>query len=130
MVTGYQKSLYGENRFDSIQEKWFADIADKDKEVKKWIKNPKNQIAIRYKFGNYYPDFIVETADETLIVEIKSSAEIADPAVKEKAKEAVNWCKLASKVTGINWGYKLIPHDKIVRQDSFKAVISTGVKVD
>ena len=130
VVTGYQKSLYGENRFDSIQEKWFADIADKDKEVKKWIKNPKNQIAIRYKFGNYYPDFIVETADETLIVEIKSSAEIADPAVKEKAKEAVNWCKLASKVTGINWGYKLIPHDKIVRQDSFKAVISTGVKVD
>ena len=130
VITGYQRSLYSENRFDSIPEKWFADIIDKDKEVKKWIKNPTNQIAIQYKFGSYYPDFIVETDEENLIIEIKSSAEISDPIVKEKAKEALNWCKLASKVTGSKWNYKLIPHDKIIRQDSFKAVLSAAVEVD
>lgn len=130
IITGYEKSLYTENKFDSKQEKWLADILDRDDEVKKWLKNPRNQIAIRYKFGNYYPDFVVETSAEILLVEVKSSAELKDIDVLEKAREAKNWCKEASKTTGKKWEYKLIPHDKIVRQDSFKAVISNAVKFE
>jgi type III restriction enzyme len=101
---------------------------DKDKEVKKWLKNPRNQIAIRYKFGNYYPDFIIETEKEMLLVEVKSSAELKKEEVLEKAREADNWCKVVSKITSKKWSYKLLPHDKINRQDSFKATISNVIK--
>jgi restriction endonuclease len=128
VVTGYKKSLYTENKFDSKQEKWFADILDRDKEIKKWLKNPRNQMAIRYKFGNYYPDFVVETDGEVLLVEVKSSAELKKEGVLEKAREADNWCKEVSKITGKKWSYKLLPHDKINRQDSFKATISNVIK--
>lgn len=128
VVTGYKNSLYTENKFDSKQEKWFADILDRDKEVKKWLKNPRNQIAIRYKFGNYFPDFFVETENEILLVEVKSSAELKKEEVLEKAREADNWCKEVSKITGKKWSYKLLPHDKISRQDSFKATISNVIK--
>lgn len=130
VVAGYKNSLYIENKFDSRQEKWFADIIDKDKEVKKWLKNPRNQIAIRYKFGNYYPDFMVELDKEILLVEVKSSAELKKEEVLEKAREANNWCKEVTKITGKNWSYKLLPHDKINRQDSFKATISNVIKYD
>jgi type III restriction enzyme len=126
--TGYKKSLYTENKFDSQQEKWFADILDRDADVKKWLKNPRNQVSIRYKFGNYYPDFIVETEKEVLLVEVKSSAELNKEDVLEKAKEADNWCDKVSKITGKNWSYKLLPHDKINRQDSFKATISNVIE--
>ena len=127
VVGGYTKSIYPENTFDSKQEKWFADIIDeKGNEVLKWVKNPK-QVAIKYRFGRYMPDFILHTKEGYVIVEVKSSNEIEDPIVIEKAREAMKWCEAASKACGDKWDYKLIPHDKIRRNDSFKATISNAV---
>lgn len=129
IVNGYTKSVYSECVFNSRQEKWFADILDaKGNEVLKWVKNP-NQLAIKYRFGRYMPDFVVQTATGFLIVEIKSSAELADPIVMEKAKEAIKWCKVATEETGNDWDYKMIPHDKVTRNDTFKATISRAVAI-
>ena len=129
IVSGYTKSVYPECVFNSRQEKWFADILDaKGNEVLKWVKNP-NQLAIKYRFGRYMPDFVIQTRTGFLIVEIKSSAELADPIVIEKAKEAMNWCKVATKTTEQSWDYKMIPHDKVTRNDSFKATIGRAVTV-
>ena len=136
VVIGYEKSLFTENKFDSRQEKWFADIADRDKEVRRWLRNPRKQMTIRYKFGGYDPDFIVQTDKEFLLVEVKARKEVfqpdnnMDPTVQDKAREAIKWCAKAAEVTGKKWNYKLIPHDKINRQDSFKAVISNAVKIN
>jgi type III restriction enzyme len=130
VTTGYGKSIYVDNKFESKQEKWFADILDRDDEVKKWVKNPRNQIYIRYKFGKYYPDFIVETDSDHFLIEIKSSAELTKPEVKEKAKEADAWCAEATKITKKNWHYSLLPHDLIKRRDSFQATMSNAVHWD
>ena len=130
IVGGYGKSIYSENAFDSKQEKWFADILDnkKEKDVLRWVRNPK-QVAIKYRYGRYFPDFMIQTRDGCLIVEIKSAADVKDPAVLEKAKEAIKWCRLASRETGVQWDYKLIPHDKVFKNDSFEAVMSNAVKL-
>jgi len=129
IITGYRKSVFTENSFNSKQEKWFADIIDKDDDVLRWVKTPRGQVAIKYRFGRYYPDFILQTKYGYMIIEVKSSAEIGQATVIEKAKEAENWCKVATKATGNQWNYKLIPHDKIFRNDSFKAVISNAIKL-
>ncbi|MBA7517558.1 hypothetical protein ES705_09612 [subsurface metagenome] len=129
VIKGYEKSIFPENKFDSRPEKVLADMLDKEKEVKKWVRNPKNQIAIKYKFGSYYPDFIVEMEDKFLVVEIKASSEIEDPVVMEKAREAKNWCRRACKFTKKKWEYHLIPHDKVIRADSVKAVLSASIKI-
>jgi len=130
VITGYSKSVYVDNKFESKQEKWFADILDRDDEVKKWVKNPRNQIFIRYKFGKYYPDFVVETDSDYFLIEVKSSAELKKEEVIEKAKEADAWCTEATKITKKKWHYKLLPHDLIQRRDSFQATMSNAVHWD
>lgn len=123
---GYKRCVYSEMKFDSKQEKWLADILDEDKDVIMWLKNPvaKNGIAVKYKFGNYYPDFFVETKDMIYVLEVKGSDALKDLDVIEKAKEAVKWCDKISKITKKSWKYGVIPHDKFDRKDSFKMVIS------
>lgn len=131
VVKGYKKSIFSENKFDSKQEKWLADIMDRDKNnVKKWMRNQNSMISIKTRFGKYYPDFIAETDKEYFLIEVKSSAEVTNPLVLDKAREAVKWCKKASKVLGKKWSYKLISHDKIIRTDDFEAVISNSINIE
>ncbi|MBL7131621.1 MAG: DEAD/DEAH box helicase family protein [Candidatus Omnitrophica bacterium] len=132
IIGGYKKTVFPENSFDSRQEKWFADILDKDKEVESWLRNPKGQFTIRVKIGDYSPDFIVRTKDCMYLVEIKEkrAVENKDPDVFEKANEAKRWCEITSKATKTKWEYKLIPHDKINKTASLKANLSNAVKID
>ena len=131
IVGGYKKTIFPENSFDAKQEKWFADILDKDKEVESWLKNPKGQFTIRVKIGEYSPDFIVRTKDCIYLVEIKEKRAIENkaPDVFEKAREAKRWCEITSKTSKTKWEYKLIPHDGINKQDSFKANITKSIKI-
>lgn len=128
IITNYEKTLYSENTFDTKQEKWLADILHRDDAVKRWVRNPK-QFGIRWKFGNYYPDFIIETANVMYILEVKESGETNDYEVKEKGKSAIEWCKRISESTKQKWEYKLIPHNEIRREDSFEAIIQRSVKI-
>ena len=131
IVGGYKKTIFPENSFDTKQEKWFADILDRDKEVESWLRNPKGQFTIRVKIGSYSPDFIVRTKNCMYLVEIKEKKAIdnKDPDVFEKAREAKRWCEITSKATKTKWEYKLIPHDSVDKKDSFEAHISKSVKV-
>lgn len=122
---GYKRCIYSEMKFDSKQEKWLADVLDEDKDVIMWLKNPVPKgIAVKYKFGNYYPDFFVETKDMIYVLEVKGSDALKDLDVIEKAKEATKWCDKISKVSKKKWRYGVIPHDRFDRKDSFKMVIS------
>ncbi|MBI5574148.1 MAG: DEAD/DEAH box helicase family protein, partial [Elusimicrobia bacterium] len=131
IIAGYKKTVYPENHFDSIPEKVFADILDKDDNVKKWLRNPDNGLRIKYKYGNYYPDFIVETTKENYVIEIKMKKEIDEEAetVFEKANEGLHWCEKLSNATSKKWSYKLIPHDKVSRDDTFQAIIGSAIKI-
>jgi type III restriction enzyme len=115
---GFKKSQYSLNKFQSNSERIFAVILEQDASVIKWVRPPRNSLQLFYhREKQYEPDFIVETDSHMFLCEIKSSAEIDDPVVVQKAKAAIHWCELATLHAGQNegkpWTYLLIPHNAI-----------------
>ena len=131
IIEGYTRSVYPAYVFDSLQEKLLADSLDADKTVKSWIRLRIGQLPIKYVYGNYNPDFIVERKDAYYIVEVKDKSKIdkKDQEVFWKAQKAEEWCKIATKATKKKWIYKLIPHTTIEKINSFDAIISTAYKL-
>ncbi|MFZ2493211.1 MAG: DEAD/DEAH box helicase family protein [Thermoanaerobaculia bacterium] len=121
LFTGFQKALYESAKFDSDTERRFSVLLEDTKSVDKWFRPSSGILRIFYRYGRgdqeYVPDFVVETADEKLICEIKATNEMTDPEVEAKAKAAVAWCERASKhegsIDGKPWRYLLIPHDAV-----------------
>jgi hypothetical protein len=79
--------------------------------------------------GLYYPDFIAEQKNEAgqtinWIVETKG---FEDENVQYKDAETVNWCKIATKHTGIEWRFLKVP-DRFFR--SFKVVPTTFAELE
>lgn len=137
LVTGYKKSIYKENVFDSRQERIVAKILEKDKkQVEKWFRPYKKEnfsIVYQYKGDrhDYIPDFIAETKSNLYIIEPKSKAEIEDPVTKAKAKAALKWIKEMNKVSKKKWEYLLIPHDRITSSvNTFKNLINQVENLD
>ena len=63
LFTGYKKSYYPANAFDSDTERQFSIILEEDPDVIRWIKPPLNQLGLFWKAGQQYnPDFLVETS--------------------------------------------------------------------
>ena len=132
IIEGYNKSVYPAYVFDSTQEKLLADSLEKDKTVTSWVRLRNGQLPIRYIYGNYNPDFIVERKDANYLVEVKDKSKLdkKDPEVIEKAKQAEEWCKIASGATKKKWVYKLLPHTAVSRINSFDAIISSAYKIE
>lgn len=131
LISGYKKSVYSTYAFDSAQEKLLADSLDADKSVKAWVRLRLGQLPIRYLYGSYNPDFVVERADGIYLVEVKDKSKMdkKDPEVFSKAQKAEEWCEVASKATGKKWIYKLIPHTAVTKIDSFEGIVSSAYKV-
>lgn len=129
VISGYNKTIFPENKFHSQPEKWFADILDTDQTIERWIRLPRGQVEIFYAGSHYNPDFIAETTDVIYLIEIKRSDEVKDPIVQNKARKALDWCKAASTVSGKEWQYRLVPHDAVVKTDRFEAVISRAIRL-
>jgi len=132
IIKGYDKSVYPAYVFDSTQEKLLADSLERDKSVVSWLRLRNGQLPIKYIYGNYNPDFIVERKDANYLVEVKDKSKLdkKDPEVLEKAKQAEEWCKIASGATNKQWIYKLLPHTAVSRINSFDAIISSAYKID
>ncbi len=130
LINGYKKSVYDTYSFDSTQEKLLADSLDLDKTVKSWVRLRLGQLPIKYVYGNYNPDFIVEREDANYLVEVKDKSKLdkKDPEVFSKAQKAEEWCEIASKATGKKWIYKLVPHTAVTKIDSFEGIISSAYK--
>jgi hypothetical protein len=129
LMTGYQKTIYPEAEFDSKQEKWLADILEREKKIKRWARVPIGQMPIFYAAGDYNPDFIADDGKTLYLLEVKSAAELADETVQHKAAAALAWCKAASIIGKRNWVYKLLPHNSIHQTDSFQGVLSKEYKL-
>jgi type III restriction enzyme len=117
---GGAKCPYQFHKFDSDPERRFAVLIDSDfeKDVLRWLKPGYNQFRIEYQSGKRYePDFVVETASEKLIVEIKADNQMTDPVVQDKARAAKEWVKHASQFAaegdGKPWRYALISDQAI-----------------
>jgi restriction endonuclease len=132
LIDGYKKSVYPTYVFDSTQEKLLADSLETDKTVKAWVRLRLGQLPIRYLYGNYNPDFVVERTDGIYLVEVKDKSKLdkKDPEVFSKAHKAEEWCRIASEATGKKWIYKLVPHTAVTKVDSFMGIVSSAYKVE
>ncbi len=119
LFTGFTRSLYPHDKFQSDSERKLAVILER--EAARWFKPARGQFQILYKWTpdprEYQPDFVAETADEIYMMEPKAKSELDDPEVLAKRDVAVAWCKHASDYAstcgGKPWRYLLIPHDAI-----------------
>ena len=119
VYTGFTRSLYPEVKFQSDAERVLAVILDRD--TQKWFRPVKGQFLMTYRLGHlmreYQPDFVAETANEILMLEVKAQNELDDPEVLEKARVAREWCAAASvhtaKSGGKAWRYSVIPHTAV-----------------
>lgn len=129
LFTGYKKSYYPSNAFDSDTERIFSIILEEDPDVIRWIKPPLNQLGLFWKAGQQYnPDFLVETTTGKFMVEVKAQNEVTSDEVVAKAREGIKWCKFAStsdpdKKT---WEYKLISDDNIKLGNTCKFTLGTA----
>ena len=133
LFTGYKKSYYAENAFDSDDERRLSVILEEDEDVIRFIKPPLNQLGLFYRAAKQYnPDFLVETTDKKYMIEVKASNQTDNDEVQEKAKAAIKWCQCATEVDadGKTWEYRMIPGDKIIVGNTLKYVAGLAVTID
>ena len=129
IFTGFLKSYFTENKFDSSTEQDFSFVLETDNSVLRWLRPAQKQFNIYWgKDGsNYEPDFIVETDSTIYMIEIKASKEIGDQEVNEKRAAAELYCEKATSFTTENggkpWRYIILRHDIVTRTNSFSYLI-------
>ena len=130
IFTGYLKSYYTENKFDSKTEHDFSFVLENDSQVLRWLRPAREQFSIYWSNGSkrYEPDFIVETVDTIYMVETKAANELTNEDVQMKKQAAEEYCRNASEFTSENggkpWKYVLLPHDTVDRTASFLGLIA------
>lgn len=129
LFTGYKKSYYPANAFDSDTERQFSIILEEDPDVLRWIKPPLNQLGLFWKAGQQYnPDFLVETTTGKYMVEVKALNEVNNEDVVSKAREGIRWCIFASTADPDHkpWEYRLISDDNIHPGNTCKFTLGTA----
>lgn len=129
LFTGYKKSYYPANAFDSDTERQFSVILEEDPDVIRWIKPPLNQLGLFWKAGQQYnPDFLVETTTGKYMVEVKALNEVNNEGVISKACEGIRWCTFASTADPDHktWEYRLISDDNIHPGNTCKYMLGTA----
>ena len=130
IFTGYLKSYYLENKFDSSTELDLSFVLEVDPVVKKWLRPAPTQFSIYWGNGahRYEPDFVVETDDCIYLVETKAKKDLTDDDVKAKKAAAMEYCKNATEFTTANggkpWKYALLAHDAVDRTSSFQYLMA------
>ena len=129
LFTGYKKSYYPANAFDSDTERQFSIILEEDPDVIRWIKPPLNQLGLFWKAGQQYnPDFLVETTTGKYMVEVKALNEVNNEEVVSKAREGILWCTFATTADPDHktWEYRLISDDNIHPGNTCKYTLGTA----
>jgi len=130
LFNGFAKCALDAQRFHSDDERRFAVLVDQHTpDVKVWLKPGPGVFQITYARGSKYePDFLVETAREMLICEVKAANELQDPIVKAKAEAARTWIGAANAIATEqgrkSWRYALIPHDAIMANATLDGLLN------
>lgn len=134
IFNGFKKACHTLYKFDSNSERMFAIVLENDNDVLKWLRPAKKQFHLYYGAGGtheYEPDFIVETANEIYMVEIKASKDLTDDNVLDKANAGTSYCQAASEWNtehdGKPWKYALISHDEVRLNSGFRFLIQNRV---
>lgn len=131
LFNGFAKCALDAQRFHSDDERRFALLVDqRAPDVKVWLKPGSGVFQITHSKGDRYePDFLVETASEMLICEVKAANQMQEPTVLAKAKAARTWIGAANTVAKEKgrkrWRYALIPHDAVTAAATLDGLIGT-----
>jgi type III restriction enzyme len=129
---GFRRCLYPVQKFHSNPERILAVILER--EAIRWFRPVAGQFQIRYRRGadhpEYIPDFVAETAEGTLMLEVKARNELANPDVEAKAEAAIAWCARASAYAvsqgGKGWSYALLAHDAVKENMSIAGLLASA----
>lgn len=131
LFNGFTKCALDAQRFQSDDERRFAVLIDQHTpDVKVWLKPGPGVFQITYARGaKYEPDFLVETATEMLICEIKAEDQRMEQTVLAKAAAARVWIGAANTVakdTGRKpWRYVLIPTNTVTEAATLDGLVRT-----
>jgi type III restriction enzyme len=127
---GFRRCLFPEQQFHSDGERRFAVLLeDEADESIKWFRPGKRDLRIFWNADNQYvPDFILETANGKLIVEIKADNEMLDEEVAAKATAATAWCRYATEHTatygGKPWQYALVSDGDVTATANLAGILA------
>ncbi len=116
---GFERCLYETQKFDSNDERKFAQLLEVDPTVLKWFKPAGDSFPIQYgPHAKYRPDFVVETIKVKLVCEIKREDQTEVEEVLAKQAAAVRWCEHATRHEQSlkqpkGWRYVLVPNDAV-----------------
>ena len=130
---GFAKGCYQYAKFDSDPERRLAVVLEKDETVRLWMKPGPNQFKIFDNNGApYQPDFVVETDQVKLIIEVKRLSEMNDTEVLRKADAASLWCHIATQSCSPQsekpWSYLLIPETDVQENFTVAGFVSKHTK--
>ena len=116
--------------YQTHAERLFARLISKDLSVEKWIRTKRGEFQIELGLGEAYePDFVVETEDQNLVVEVSARAKVHDPVVKAKAAAATKWCASANELNvGKRWTYALVPDDVLKNDVTLDDLITRCIR--
>lgn len=116
--TGWTRSLYEQNWFDSRPERELANALDSSEDVAFWARLLRRDLEIAWENGDYNPDFVaVETDGTHWVIEVKSDRDAASEDVQAKRAAAQRWANRVSaapKLNGARWRYLLVREADLV----------------
>lgn len=129
VYSGANKAVVSPFKFDSNPERIFALVCEHSPEVIQWLRPNQKQFNITYDRNKLYiPDFVVETATDYYLVEVKGLNMLDNPQVKAKQERAIQYCKLASEY---NVAHKHKPFTHLfIPEDQFDSSTTFGSLID
>lgn len=133
IFTDFKKACHRQYKFANRTEQTFAFILENDAAVLKWLRPSLYQFRIYWgnKGQTYQPDFVAETEEFIYMIETKAADDIKTEEVQAKKIAALKYCEFANEFIkeqgGKQWKYAIIPHDKVVKNASFKGVVSQNI---
>ncbi|MEA4821247.1 MAG: DEAD/DEAH box helicase family protein [Erysipelotrichales bacterium] len=128
VYSGANKAVVSPFKFDSNPERIFALVCEHSPEVIQWLRPNQKQFNITYDRNKLYvPDFVVETATDYYLVEVKGLNMLDNPQVKAKQERAIQYCKLASEYNIAHrhkpFTYLFIPEDQFDSSTTFRSLV-------
>lgn len=125
-----KKSVFNYTPCANEFEYGFAKFLEKAEDIKAFAKLPEQfGFCIQYtdtlaNIRNYFPDFIaISGTDSNWIIETKGREDI-EVALKDKA--ALNWCQVATELTGNTWQYIKVPQKEFeqLHPETFEELVA------
>ena len=124
--SGWGRSLYLLNWFDSTPERTFANVVDGDDQVAIWSRIQRGEMTVEWDEGRYSPDFYVHATDGThYLVEVKADKDVETAIVQAKKKAAEDWARYVTDEGDYGtWRYVLVSESVLAVAKSLAAILT------